>query len=123
MGFTLRAAQAAAQADARLTVVEIAPELIGWAAGPMAAVFGDCLSDPRTTVRAGDVGAAIRAAMGRFDAILLDVDNGPDGLMRVGNDALYDESGLRAARRALTAGGVLAVWSAAPDEALTIVSR
>jgi spermidine synthase len=119
MGFTLRAAQAAAPVDARLTVVEIAPELIGWAEGPMAAVFGDCLSDPRTTVRAGDVGAEIRAATGRFDAILLDVDNGPDGLTRVGNDALYNEAGLRAARRALTAGGVLAIWSAAPDAAFT----
>lgn len=119
MGFTLRAAQAAAPSDARLTVVEIAPELIGWAAGPMAAVFGDCLSDPRTAVVPGDVCAAIRAAAGGFDAILLDVDNGPDGLTRVGNDALYDEAGLRAARRALTAGGVLAVWSAAPDAAFT----
>jgi spermidine synthase len=119
MGFTLRAAQAAAPAAARLTVVEIAPELINWAAGPMAVVFGDCLSDPRTAVRSGDVGAAIRAAAGVFDAILLDVDNGPDGLTRAGNDALYDESGLRAAHRALTAGGVLAVWSATPDEAFT----
>jgi spermidine synthase len=119
MGFTLRAAQAAAPADARLTVVEIAPELIDWASGPMAAVFGACLSDPRTAIRAGDVGAAIRADAGGFDAILLDVDNGPNGLTRVGNDALYDEAGLRAARRALTAGGVLAVWSAAPDEAFT----
>ncbi len=119
MGFTLRAAQAAAPADARLTVVEIAPALIGWAAGPMAAVFGDCLSDPRTDVREGDVGATIRAAAGRFDAILLDVDNGPAGLTRAGNDALYDDAGLRAAFRALTAGGVLAVWSASPDEAFT----
>lgn len=119
MGFTLRAAQAAAPADARLTVVEIVPELIAWAAGPMAGVFGDCLSDPRTEVRAGDVGAAIRAAERSFDAILLDVDNGPDGLTRAGNDALYGEAGLRAARKALTDGGVLAVWSAAPDEAFT----
>jgi spermidine synthase len=119
MGFTLRAAQAAAPVDARLTVVEIVPELIGWAAGPMAAVFGDCLSESRTTVCAGDVAAEIRAATARFDAILLDVDNGPDGLTRVGNDALYSESGLQAARRALTAGGVLAVWSAAPDDAFT----
>ena len=85
----------------------------------MAAVFGDCLSDPRVEVRTGDVGAAIRAAAGAFDAILLDVDNGPDGLTRADNDLLYGEEGLRSARRALTPAGVLAVWSAAPDAAFS----
>jgi spermidine synthase len=119
MGFTLRAAQAVAPPDARLIVVEIVPELIGWATQHMAAVFGDCLSDPRVTVRAADVAATIREAAGAFDAILLDVDNGPDGLTRTGNDALYGEPGLRAAHRALTPGGVLAVWSAEPDDAFT----
>lgn len=119
MGFTLRAAQTAAPADARLTVVEIVPELIAWAGREMAAVFGDCLADPRVAVTAGDVVAAIAAASGTFDAILLDVDNGPDGLTRRANDTLYGESGLRAAHRALTRGGVLALWSAAPDEAFT----
>lgn len=119
MGFTLRAAQAVAPADARLIVVEIVPELVDWARGPMAAVFGDCLSDPRVEVRTGDVGAAIRGASGALEAIVLDVDNGPDGLTRAGNDGLYTEAGLRSARRALTPGGVLAVWSAAPDRAFT----
>jgi spermidine synthase len=119
MGFTLRAAQAIAPADARLTVVEIVPELEQWASQHMASVFGDCLSDPRVALRTDNVGAVIRAAEGTFDAILLDVDNGPDGLTRAGNDALYAEAGLRSARRALTAGGVLAVWSAAPDPAFT----
>lgn len=115
MGFTLRAAQAVAPADARLVVAEIVPELVDWARGPMAPVFGPCLDDSRVEVRVGDVGAMIRAAVGAFDAILLDVDNGPDGLTRRDNDALYGDAGLRAAWRALRRGGVLAVWSAAPD--------
>lgn len=112
MGFTLRAAQAVAPPDARLVVAEIVPELVGWAVQHMAAVFGDCLADPRVEVRTGDVGAMIREADGTFDAILLDVDNGPDGLTRADNDALYHEAGLRAARRALAPKGVLAIWSA-----------
>lgn len=115
MGFTLRAAQEVAPPDARLIVSEIVPELVEWADLHMAAVFGDCLADARVEVQAGDVLAAIRGARREFDAILLDVDNGPDGLTRAGNDALYEEEGLRSARRALVPGGVLAVWSAAPD--------
>jgi spermidine synthase len=121
MGFTLRAALAVAPSDARIVVAEIVPELAGWAGQHMAAVFGDCLADARVEVRTGDVGAMMRAATREagegFDAILLDVDNGPDGLTRAGNDRLYREDGLHAARRALAAGGVLAVWSAAPDPA------
>jgi spermidine synthase len=119
MGFTLRAAQAVAPPDARLFVSEIVPDLVGWAADHMAAVFGDCLKDPRVEVRTGDVGAVIREAAAAFDAILLDVDNGPDGLTRAENDALYQEDGLHSARRALLTGGVLAVWSAAPDRAFS----
>ena len=115
MGFTLRAAQAVAPPDARLVVSEVLPQLVDWAGQYMTEVFGDCLADPRVEVRIGDVGSEIRAAVAGFDAILLDVDNGPDGLTRTENDALYGEAGLRAARRALTPGGVLAVWSAAPD--------
>ena len=115
MGFTLRAAQAVAPPDARLVVSEVLPQLVDWAGQYMTEVFGDCLADPRVEVRIRDVGSEIRAAVAGFDAILLDVDNGPDGLTRTENDALYGEAGLRAARRALTPGGVLAVWSAAPD--------
>lgn len=119
MGFTLRAAQVAAPSAARLIVSEIVPELVDWASGPMAPVFGDCLSDPRAEVRIGDVAAQIRDSRAGFDAILLDVDNGPGGLTRSGNDALYDVTGLQAAHRALRPGGILAVWSAAPDARFT----
>ncbi|WP_405406216.1 spermidine synthase [Paracoccus sp. Ld10] len=117
MGFTLRAAQAIAAPQAGLIVAEIVPDLIDWAEHHMAAVFKDCLSDPRVQVRLGDVAAQIRQAAGTFDAILLDVDNGPGGLTRSGNDILYGTAGLQAARRALSPGGVLAVWSAEPDVA------
>lgn len=118
MGFTLRAAQAVAP-DARLVVSEIVPELAFWAEEHMGAVFGNCLSDPQVLVELRDVVTMIREADGDFDAILLDVDNGPEGLTRPGNDALYSEPGLRVARQALVPGGVLAVWSAAPVPAFS----
>lgn len=119
MGFTLRAAQHVAAPASQLVVAEIVPELITWATDHMQPVFGDCLADPRVMVETADVGDLIRNASTPFDAILLDVDNGPDGLTRAGNDALYSVAGLTKTRRALTAGGVLAIWSAHPDAAFT----
>ncbi|MFG1423593.1 spermidine synthase [Roseixanthobacter liquoris] len=119
MGFTLRAALAAFGPEARIVVAELVPAVIAWARGPMAALHGDSLADPRLDLWTGDVGARIRAEADGFDAILLDVDNGPDGLTRPANDALYDPAGLRAALRALRPGGLLAVWSSAPDAAFT----
>jgi spermidine synthase len=119
MGFTLRAALAALGPDARVTVAELVPAVIAWARGPMSDVFGDSLADSRATIREADVGELIRSGASAFDAILLDVDNGPDGLTRRANDALYGLAGLGAARRALRAGGVLAVWSAKPDPKFT----
>ena len=116
MGFTLRAALLALGPDARIAVAELVPQVAAWARGPMAAVFDGCLDDPRVEVRVGDVAALIRARPAAFDAILLDVDNGPDGLTTTGNDRLYSPAGLAHARAALRPGGVLAVWSAAPDE-------
>jgi spermidine synthase len=117
MGFTLRAALGVLPANARIEVAELLPAVIAWARGPMAEIFGGCLDDPRVKILEGDVAASIAAASGAYDAILLDVDNGPGGLDRAANDGIYSASGLAAARRALTPGGVLAVWSAMPDDA------
>ncbi len=119
MGFTLRAALKGLDDSARVTVAELVPAVVTWAHGPMAEVFGGCLGDPRVRVHQGDVGAVIRAGAMSWDAILLDVDNGPDGLTRRGNDALYSAEGLRAAWRALRPGGLFSVWSSAPDAAFT----
>jgi spermidine synthase len=117
MGFTLRAALPLLGSDARVTVAELVPKIIAWARGPMAELAAGCLDDPRVRVIEDDVGRVIAAGRGAYDAILLDVDNGPDGLTRPGNDGLYSMRGLETARAALKPGGILAVWSAAPDNA------
>lgn len=119
MGFTLRAALGALPQDARVTVAELVPEVVGWARGPMAEIHQGSLDDPRVDVHIGDVGALIRSHTRHYDAILLDVDNGPDGLTRASNDSLYDMAGLNAAKAALRPKGVLAVWSSAPDAGFT----
>lgn len=116
MGFTLRAALGRLGPQARFTVVELVPEVIDWARGPMADLAAGCLDEPRVEVVIRDVYRAIGAVERRYDAILLDVDNGPDGLTRVDNDQIYSTHGLVAAKAALKPGGVLAIWSAAPDE-------
>jgi spermidine synthase len=115
MGFTLRAALAVLGSDARIMVAELVPAVIAWARGPMADIFGDSLDDPRASIREADVLDVIASHGSAFDAILLDVDNGPEGLIRKANDALYDLKGLKAIRRALRPGGVLAVWSSGPN--------
>jgi spermidine synthase len=116
MGFTLRAALKVLGSQARVTVAELVPAVIAWARGPMAELSGGSLDDPRVTIRETDVGSVIAAGRSDYDAILLDVDNGPEGLTRTSNDALYDLAGLRAAFTALHPGGVLAVWSSHPHE-------
>jgi len=115
MGFTLRAALCGLDAQARVIVAELVPAVLAWAQGPMAQVFGASLTDARVRIREADVARLIRQARSAFDAILLDVDNGPAGLTRTANDGLYDPNGLSAARAALRPGGVLAVWSSGPD--------
>ena len=116
MGFTLRAALARLGGDAKVTVAELVPEIIDWARGPMAAMTGACLDDGRLFLDICDVGTLIGEADAYYDAILLDVDNGPDGLTRTANNSLYSRKGLAAAKAALKPGGILAIWSAAPDE-------
>jgi spermidine synthase len=119
MGFTLRAALARLGPAARITVAELVPQIIAWARGPMAELAAGCLDDPRVSIVEQDVAMTIAQGAGRYDAILLDVDNGPDGLVRLANDRLYTASGLASAKAALRPGGVLAVWSAGSDAAFT----
>lgn len=119
MGFTLRAALATLGADAKIAVAELVPGIIEWARGPMAELAAGCLDDPRVELILGDVAKAIGAATRRYDAILLDVDNGPDGLTRDANEGLYSAAGLATAKAALRPGGILAIWSAAPDARFT----
>ncbi|WP_298369671.1 spermidine synthase [uncultured Bradyrhizobium sp.] len=115
MGFTLRAALAVLGPDAQIVVAELVPAVVAWARGPMAEIFGDSLNDPRVSVQEVDVADVIERNPRTYDAILLDVDNGPEGLTRKANDALYDISGLKIAHTALRRGGVLAVWSSGPN--------
>ena len=119
MGFTLRAALAAAPQRARITVAELLPEIVEWARGPMAELTAGCLDDPRVTLEVRDVAETIAFDTGHFDAILLDVDNGPDGVVRKENDRLYSRAGLATTFGALRPGGVLAVWSAKSDSGFT----
>lgn len=119
MGFTLRAALAKLPAEASVIVAELIPAVVAWARGPMAGVFAGSLDDQRVTIAVADVATVITEGQGRYDAILLDVDNGPDGLTVAGNDRLYGAEGLQAAKAALRPGGILAVWSAGPDHSFT----
>ena len=119
MGFTLRAALDGLGRDAVVVVAEIVPGVLVWARGELRELFGDSLTDARVTIHQRDVGDLIRPNRSTFDAILLDVDNGPQGLVREANDSLYSAQGLNAAHAALRPGGVLAVWSTAPDAGFT----
>lgn len=115
MGFTLRAALAVLPQDAQVTVAELVPAVVAWAKGPMAALHGNSLIDPRTQIVVDDVAVCIDTDKSNYDAILLDVDNGPDGLTAIANDGLYSAYGLAVAKAAIRPGGVLAIWSAGPD--------
>ena len=119
MGYTLRAALQGLNAQARVIVAELMPAVVEWNRGPLGDLAGHPLRDDRVTVREVDVAEILREEHLAFDAILLDVDNGPIALSSNGNNWLYGRSGLRAAFAALRPGGVLAVWSAGPDQAFT----
>jgi spermidine synthase len=115
MGFTLRAALDLLPLAARVLVVELVPAVVEWNHGPLGPLAKHPLNDPRVHIEEGDVAASLRTSPGRFDAVLLDVDNGPTALTASSNAGLYDDQGVAAVRAALTASGVLAVWSARDD--------
>ena len=119
MGFTLAAALSKLGPDADVIVSELVPEVVSWNRGALGELAKHPLRDPRVAVRAIDVSELLKIERDRYDAILLDVDNGPEALPRSGNRWLYDRSGLAAALRALRWGGVLAVWSAGPNRAFS----
>ncbi|GAA4004803.1 spermidine synthase [Deinococcus rubellus] len=119
MGFTLAAALATLGPDAQVTVAELVPGVVEWNKGPLGECAGQPLSDPRSRVHLGDVGALIRSQVSTYDAVLLDVDNGPDAMTHPENEQLYSLSGLAATWRALRPGGVLAIWSAEKNTRFT----
>ena len=119
MGFTLRAALDVLPADAKVHVVELVPEVVQWNREHLGALANHPLGDPRVTVHVGDVAATIRETREQWQAILLDVDNGPDAFTSPANAGLYGFKGLMAARRALSAGGMLGVWSVENDAKFT----
>jgi spermidine synthase len=119
MGFTLAAALEAVGPTAEIVVAELVPEVVTWNRTLIGAPAGDPLSDRRSHVYVGDVADVIRQEPGGFDAILMDVDNGPEALVRRENDWLYSAAGLRTTRNALRSNGVLAVWSSRPDRAFS----
>lgn len=119
MGYTLAAALDQSEPDTHITVCELLPAVIGWNRAHLGHLTGMPLNDPRVTVEGEDVALIISKRKSVWDAILLDVDNGPDGLVRKGNDRLYSRSGLKTTYEALRPGGILAVWSSGPDAAFT----
>lgn len=123
MGFTLGAARAAFPSPTELIVAELLPAIVEWARGPLVDIVGGSLDDPRVSLRMADVHDVISERRAHFDAILLDVDNGPEGLTDDRNERLYCNWGLRAARSALKVGGILAVWSAFADHDFTLRLR
>lgn len=119
MGFTLAAALRRVGENAQVVVAELIPAVAQWNRGALGETAGHPIEDPRTSIHIGDVADLIRNPPKPWDAILLDVDNGPHGLTKTSNDWLYNREGLNAAMEALRPGGILAVWSAAPDDAFT----
>ena len=119
MGFTLAAARGAFAPPTRIVVAELVPQVLAWAKGHLASIVGNSLLDPRVAVEIADVHDVIVAGRDRYDAILLDVDNGPDGLIHLANERLYCDWGLRDSHAALRTGGLLAIWSAYPDDAFS----
>ena len=119
MGYTLAAALEQFEKDTLITVAELIPAVVRWNQQHLGHLTGKPLDDPRVSIQEEDVAKAIRREKSAWDAILLDVDNGPDGLTQKANDRLYNIAGLKISFAALRPGGILAVWSSGPDEAFT----
>jgi spermidine synthase len=119
MGFTLRAALRVIGPEARIVVAELVPAVVAWNRSWLASVSDQSLEDPRVSIREDDVASLMESGRSAYDAILLDVDNGPHALTRKTNEKLYSLSGLGAAYAALRPQGVLAAWSAQSDENFT----
>ncbi|MGM0594775.1 MAG: spermidine synthase [Pseudomonadota bacterium] len=115
MGYTLAATLRELGPDAEVVVAELVPAVVRWNRDYLGGYARHPLNDPRTTIREGDIARILKRERGAFDAVLLDVDNGPEGMTRRENDWLYGRAGLAAAWDCLRPGGVLAVWSAGPD--------
>jgi spermidine synthase len=115
MGFTLRAALDLLPRDATVVVAELVPAVVAWNRGPLGPLAGHPLKDKRVRVETGDVAVTLSSCPGQFDAVLIDVDNGPTALIASSNAGLYDNRGIAAARAALKMEGVLAVWAAQDD--------
>ena len=123
MGYTVAAALPRLTAQAQVVVAELVPAVVVWNRGVLAGLAGHPLEDRRVSVREIDVARILKTEKQAYDAIVLDVDNGPDGLTRSGNDWLYTREGLRAAHAALRPSGILAVWSASPEPAFSRLLR
>jgi spermidine synthase len=119
MGFTLAAALSSLGNSAQVTVAELVPEVEAWNRGPLGAAAGYPLNDARAKVHIGDVAELLKEGDGNWDAILLDVDNGPEGLTRKENNWIYSPEGIAAAQKSLSPDGILAYWSAGPEQAFT----
>lgn len=117
MGFTLAAVLNEVGPGAEVTVAELIPEVVEWNRGPLGERSGYPVKDPRTRIHVGDVAELLCSKRGYYDVIALDVDNGPEGLTKSSNDWLYRTPGIVAAQEALTPNGILAYWSAGPDQA------
>ena len=115
MGFTLRATLDLLPRDATVVVAELVPAVVDWNRGPLAQLAGEPLKDRRVKIAIEDVALALASRAAQFDAVMLDVDNGPAAFTGSGNDALYDDRGIAVAYAALKQDGVLAVWSARED--------
>jgi spermidine synthase len=115
MGFTLRATLDFLPPDAMVVVAELVPAVVEWNHGPLGPLAGHPLKDKRVRIEIADVAVTLRSSPGKFDAVLLDVDNGPTAFTESANAWLYDDRGIAAARAALKMHGVLAVWSARDD--------